>query len=302
MHTFWQEAGHVLLHSLKHTVLDTLKLLPFLFLTYLLMEFLEHRAGGATERWLKRSGRVGPLIGGTLGMLPQCGFSAAASGLYTGRIITTGTLLAVYLSTSDEMLPILISSGASVWLILKLLATKLAIGVAAGFCVDGISRLIRRRLPEKAHGDFEDLCERENCHCDGKHFALSALKHTLYITAFLLIFTFVLNVAIEWIGDERIRALVLDRPVVGSVLASLVGLIPNCASSIALTTLFLEGVISSGAMLSGLLVNAGVGLAILFRNNRPVRDSFRVVLILWCIAVVSGILIDLTPIGAWLMY
>ena len=301
MPEFFHEAGHVLLHSLLHTLQDTVKILPFLFLTYLLMEFLEHKAGGATERWLRGAGRVGPLLGGALGMLPQCGFSAAASGLYTGRIITTGTLIAVYLSTSDEMLPILISSQASPILILKLLATKMLIGVLAGFCVDGVILLIRRKHPVQPHGEIEDLCERENCQCEGKHFAFSALKHTLYITVFLLIFTFAMNVAIELIGEDNIGALVLNRPALGALLASLVGLIPNCASSIALTSLYLEGVISSGTMLAGLLVNAGVGIAILFRNNRPVRDSFRVLLILWCIAVLCGILIDLTPIGAWLM-
>ncbi|MBQ9774351.1 MAG: arsenic efflux protein [Clostridia bacterium] len=294
------EAGHVILHGLSHTVLDTLKILPFLFLTYLLLEFLEHKAGNATERVLRGSGKVGPLLGGALGMLPQCGFSAAASGLYTGRIITTGTLIAVYLSTSDEMLPILISSNAPLPLILKLLGAKLCIGIVAGFCVDGVAHLVRRRRPAHEEPEFEDLCERENCHCESHHFVLSALKHTLYITLFLLIFTFAMNVAIEGIGEERIQALVLDRPILGSFLASLVGLIPNCASSIALTTLFLKGVISSGAMLSGLLVNAGVGIAILFRNNRPVKDSFRVLLILWAIALVSGILIDLTPIGSWI--
>lgn len=295
MHEFM----HALSHSFLHTLQDTAKILPFLFLTYLLMEFLEHKAGGATERWLRGSGKVGPLLGGALGMLPQCGFSAAASGLYTGRIITTGTLIAVYLSTSDEMLPILVSSGAELPLILKLLGTKLVIGVVAGFCVDGVAHLVRRRTHREPQPQIEELCERENCDC-GNRFVLSALKHTLYITLFLLIFTFAINLAIELIGEENIGALVLDRPVLGSILAALVGLIPNCASSIALTTLYMEGVISSGAMLSGLLVNAGVGLAILFRNNRPVRDSFRVVLILWCIAVVSGILIDITPVGAWL--
>lgn len=294
------EIGHALLHSLLHTLQDTVKILPFLFLTYLLMEFLEHKAGDATERCMRASGKVGPLVGGALGMLPQCGFSAAASGLYTGRIITTGTLLAVYLATSDEMLPILISSGAPVGQIFKLLGAKLIIGVVAGFCVDAVTALVRKKHPARSVEDFEDLCEREQCHCEGKHFALSALKHTLYITVFLLIFTFAVTFAVELVGEERIQALVLDRPVLGSLLAALVGLIPNCASSIALTSLFMDGVISAGAVLSGLLVNAGVGLAVLFRNNRPVRDSFRIVLILFCIAVLCGILIDLTPLAAWI--
>ena len=295
MHEFF----HILGHSVLHTLIDTAKIVPFLFLTYLLMEFLEHKAGGAPERWLRASGKIGPLVGGALGVLPQCGFSAAATGFYTGRMITTGTLIAVYLSTSDEMLPILLSSGAPLPTVLKLLATKLIIGVAAGFAIDGITRLIVRATGKEQEPQIEELCERENCDC-GDRFVLSALKHTAYITIFLLIFTFALTLGIELIGEENIQSVVLDRPVLGSLLAGLVGLIPNCASSVALTSLFVDGVLSSGALLSGLMVNAGVGLAILFRNNRPVRDSLRVVAILFGISVVCGILIDLTPLGAWI--
>ena len=295
MHEFF----HILGHSVLHTLIDTAKIVPFLFLTYLLMEFLEHKAGGAPERWLRASGKIGPLVGGALGVLPQCGFSAAATGFYTGRMITTGTLIAVYLSTSDEMLPILLSSGAPIPIVLKLLATKLIIGVAAGFAIDGITRLIVRATGKEQEPQIEELCERENCDC-GDRFVLSALKHTAYITIFLLIFTFVLTLGIELVGEENIQSVVLDRPVLGSLLAGLVGLIPNCASSVALTSLFVDGVLSSGALLSGLIVNAGVGLAILFRNNRPVRDSLRVVAILFGISVVCGILIDLTPLGAWI--
>ena len=295
MHEFF----HILGHSVLHTLIDTAKIVPFLFLTYLLMEFLEHKAGGAPERWLRTSGKIGPLVGGALGVLPQCGFSAAATGFYTGRMITTGTLIAVYLSTSDEMLPILLSSGAPLPTVLKLLATKLIIGVAAGFAIDGITRLIVRATGKEQEPQIEELCERENCDC-GDRFVLSALKHTAYITIFLLIFTFALTLGIELIGEENIQSVVLDRPVLGSLLAGLVGLIPNCASSVALTSLFVDGVLSSGALLSGLMVNAGVGLAILFRNNRPLRDSLRVVAILFGISVVCGILIDLTPLGAWI--
>ena len=290
---------HLLGHSILHTLVDTAKVVPFLFLSYLLMEFLEHKAGGAPERWLRTSGKVGPLVGGALGVLPQCGFSAAATGFYTGRMITTGTLIAVYLSTSDEMLPILISSGAPVPTILKLLATKLIIGIGAGFAIDSITRLLMRGKEKEQEPGIEELCERENCDC-GDRFVLSALKHTAYITVFLLIFTFALNIGIELVGEENIQSVVLDRPVLGSLLATLVGLIPNCASSVALTSLFVDGVISSGALLSGLMVNAGVGLAILFRNNRPVKDSLRVVGILFGISVVCGILIDVTTLGAWI--
>jgi hypothetical protein len=295
MHEFF----HILEHSVLHTLVDTVKVVPFLFLTYLFMEFLEHKANGAPERWLRGSGKIGPLIGGALGVLPQCGFSAAATGFYTGRMITTGTLIAVYLSTSDEMLPILISSGAPVPVMLKLLLTKLVIGIAAGFAIDGITRLIYRGKKCEQEPQIEELCERENCDC-GDRFVLSALKHTAYITVFLLLFTFVLNIGIELIGEENIKSVVLNRPVLGSLLAALVGLIPNCASSVALTSLFADGVLSSGALLSGLMVNAGVGLAILFRNNRPVKDSLRLVAILFGISVICGIFIDLTPIGLWI--
>ena len=295
MHEFF----HLLWHSLLHTLIDTAKVVPFLFLTYLLMEFLEHKAGGAPERWLRGSGKIGPLVGGVLGVLPQCGFSAAATSFYTGRMITTGTLIAVYLSTSDEMLPILISSGAPIPTILKLIGTKLAVGIGAGFAIDGITRLVWRGKKVKQEPGIEELCERENCDC-GDRFVLSALKHTAYITIFLLLFTFALNIGIELVGEENIKTVVLNRPVLGSILSALVGLIPNCASSVVLTSLFVDGVLSSGALLSGLMVNAGVGLAILFRNNRPVKDSLRVVAILFCISVVCGILIDLTPLGAWI--
>jgi len=282
---------------LLHTLEETARLIPFLFLTYLLMEFLEHKSGDAAAKWLRGSGKIGPLIGGAFGIVPQCGFSAAASGLYSGRIITVGTLLAVFLSTSDEMLPILISHGTSIPLMLKLLFSKLVIGIAAGFAVDGVIRLMRRNrkiAPEKPA--IEDLCEREGCRC-GEHFALSALRHTAYITLFIFGFSLILNLVIHGVGEENLAVLLSDRPILGNVLAALVGLIPNCASSVVLTELYLSGILSVGALLSGLLVNAGIGLAVLFRSNRPIKDSLRILLILWLIGTAAGILIDLTPVS-----
>ena len=290
--------GHLLEHLpeiIGHSVLDTLKIVPFLFLTYLFMEFLEHKSGDAAARWLRRAGKVGPLVGGAMGIVPQCGFSAAASGLYAGRIITVGTLISVYLSTSDEMLPILISEGAPVPFMLKILGAKLAVGVMAGFAVDFVFRLARRGKPFE-EPQIEEFCERENCSC-GEHFALSALKHTLQITGFILLFTFALNLIIHGVGEEKLASLVLDRPVLGNLLAAVVGLIPNCASSVVLTELYLSGIVSVGALLSGLLVNAGVGLALLFRNNRPVWDSLRVLAILFGIGAAVGILVDITPLA-----
>lgn len=289
-----------MLDVLLDTLLDTLKLLPFLYLSYLLMEFLEHRSGGAAERWLRRSGKVGPLIGGLLGILPQCGFSAAASGLYTGRIITAGTLISVYLATSDEMLPIFISEGVSPLFLIRILAAKFLIGMVAGFAVDFVSSLLRKRFSRREQEpQIEDLCEREHCHCE-THFALSALRHTLHITVFLLLFSFCMNTLVYLVGEETIAGIVLDRPILGCLLSAVVGLIPNCASSVILTQLYLGGVLSVGAMMAGLSVNAGVGLVILFRNNRPVRDTLRILLLLFCIGTAAGILIDLTPLAAFL--
>ena len=278
------------------TLLDTLKLLPFLYLTYLLMEFLEHRSAGAAEGLLKRSGQVGPLLGSALGILPQCGFSAAATGLYTGRIITTGTLIAVFLSTSDEMLPVLISEGAPVVFIVKILAAKLLIGTVAGFAVDFIISLINKKRKVSAQPQIEELCEREGCRC-GSNFALSALTHTLRITVFILIFSFALNTAIHFVGEDTISSIVLERHLLGNIVAAMIGIIPNCASSIILTELHLGGVISVGSMLSGLLVNAGVAVALLFRNNRPIKDSFKIVGILLLVGILSGFLIDISPLA-----
>ena len=292
---FWLHMGEIL----WHTLLDTAKILPFLFLTYLFMELLEHKSGNAAENWLRRSGRIGPLIGGAFGIVPQCGFSAAASGLYSGRIITVGTLLAVYLSTSDEMLPILISRGASPIFALKILSAKLIVGVLAGFLTDAIFRLVRRKKQVEELPQIEEFCEREHCRC-GEHFALSALRHTLRITAFILVFSFLLNLVIHSVGEDKLASLILNRPVLGNLLAAVVGLIPNCASSIVLTELYLGGVLSVGAMLSGLLVNSGVALALLFRNNRPVWDSIRILLILFGIGVTVGILVDVTPLAGLL--
>lgn len=275
------------------TLLDTAKLLPFLFLAYLLMEFLEHHAGGKTERLLTRSGKIGPLFGGLFGIVPQCGFSAASAGLYAGRLITTGTLLAVFLSTSDEMLPIMLSHGIFPY---KLLLAKFVIGVAVGFAVDLVTHLVRRGKPVKDDVQIEDICEREHCHC-GDHIALSALRHTLRIAVFLLLITFLLNTGIYLIGEDRLAGAVSNRPVLANLLAAAVGLIPNCASSVVLTELYLSDIVSVGALLSGLLVNAGVGLLVLFRNNRPVRDSFRVLALLLAAGVLAGLLIDLTPLA-----
>ena len=280
---------HILEHAIEHTFLDTVKLIPFLFLTYLAMEYLEHRAGEKANALVKKSGRLGPIFGSLLGIVPQCGFSAAASNLYAGRIITMGTLLSIYLSTSDEMLPILISEGAPASLIGKVLLIKVLIGMAAGFLID----LFFHRKEEE-HDHIHEICEHEHCHCERGIFR-SAVSHTLQITLYILLVAFVLEVILGIVGEEALAGLISDRPVLGPVLAGIVGLIPNCASSVVLTQLYLDlnGAMSFGTMLAGLLVNAGVGLLVLFRVNHDKKDNLKIVGLLYLIGVVSGIVLEL---------
>ena len=280
------------------SLLDTLKLLPFLFLTYILMEYLEHRAGGSAEKFLKRSGQFGSLIGSALGILPQCGFSSAAAGLYSARVISVGTLIAVFLSTSDEMVPIFIVNG-NITLILKVLAVKFVIALVAGLAIDLILKAIYKKKGITPEPNIEELCERDNCHC--KHDILkSALVHTGKVTLFIFIFSFVLNFLVYFVGESNIALLILNKPVIANILAAIVGLIPNCASSVVISELFLDGTLSAGALISGLLVNSGVALAVLFRTNRPRKNTLAIVGMLLAISIVAGIVIDLTPLGTWL--
>lgn len=279
-----------MLDVILDTVIDCLKLLPFLFLTYLVMEYLEHKTAGKVQRVVQKGGRLGPLFGGILGAVPQCGFSAAASNLYAGRVITLGTLIAIYLSTSDEMLPILISEADKVGVgdILKILALKAMIGIIAGFIID---LFIRNK---EDHGDhIHEICEHDHCHCAGSGIFKSALVHTGQIAGFIFLVSFALNVILYFLGEEALKSLLLNRPVIGVLLAGLVGLIPNCASSVVLTQLFLEGAMSFAACMSGLLVGAGIGLLVLFRANRNKKESISIVFLLYIIGVCAGLLMEL---------
>ena len=278
-------------HVLEHSISDSITLIPFLFVTYLLMEYLEHKTGEKTTKLIRRAGKTGPVWGGILGVLPQCGFSASASSLYAGRLITVGTLLAIYLSTSDEMLPILISEQVAPGLIGKILFMKALMGIITGLAVDQILVRIFRR-PEK-EADIHSICEHEHCHCEEGGIVRSAVLHTLQIMVYIFLITVILNLAIEGIGEERLSELMLDVPVIGQMVAALVGLIPNCASSVVITRLYVEGLLGGGAMMSGLLVNAGVGVLILFRQHRNLKKNLQILAILYSAGVLWGILVQL---------
>ena len=281
---------HLLVHALEHGLLDSIKLLPFLFLTYLLMEFLEDRMNEKAKNSLMKAEKSGPVWGAVLGMLPQCGFSAAASNLYVGRIITMGTLISIYLSTSDEMLPIMISEAVPVVEIAKILAIKVVIGLVAGMGIDFVMQnLMHKELDEP---DIHHFCEHEHCEC-GHGILKPAIRHTVQIWLFIFIITIVLNVVIELVGLENLSNSFLSVPVIGEMLIGLIGLIPNCASSVLITQLYLSEVISFGTMMTGLLVGAGVGILILLRVAEDKKDALRIIGLLYVIGVVSGVVLNL---------
>lgn len=277
------------------TLIDSVKLLPFLFITYLIMEFIEHKTGDKAKNIIKKSGKFGPLFGGILGIFPQCGFSAAAANLYAGKVITLGTLIAIFLSTSDEMLPVLISEAAPISTILQILAIKLVIGIIIGFSIDLIRQALIKRKQEKKEEVVEEIgyiCEHEHCHCE-EGILKSSIKHTINIFIFIIIISFIINTIIYFIGEENLSNLILNMPIVGPIIAGLVGLIPNCAGSVILTQLYLEQVISFGSMIGGLLVGSGIGILVLFRVNKDMKENFKILGLLYLIGVICGIIIDL---------
>ena len=283
----------ILLDVLK----DTAKLIPFLFLTYLAMEYVEHKAGERAKERIAKSGSVGPAVGALLGAFPQCGFSAAASNLYAGRIITVGTLMAVYLSTSDEMLPIFLSEQVPVGDILKILGLKIVIALIAGFALDIAARLIIKSRSHKPDPEVHSICEHDHCNCEEEGILKSALHHTLQIVVFIFIISLVLDCIIEFVGKDALAGFITNKPIIGEFIAGLIGLIPNCAASVVITQLYLEGALSFGAMMSGLLVGAGIGIAVLLRMNKDLKKNIAIIGILYVYGVLFGILIELLGIG-----
>lgn len=293
-----------MLEIIQDTLVDAIKLLPFLFITYLIMEYIEHKMGHKTKHAIKKSGKWGPIIGSVLGAFPQCGFSVSATNLYAGRVITLGTLIAVYLSTSDEMLPIFISEAVSPIIILKILGIKLIVGMIAGILIDFVTHIVKSKIVKNKKDDKENIeeneedeighiCEEDHCHCDESGILKSAIHHTLNILLFIVIVTFIINIVVHFVGEETIAGWILNKPVIGPAIASLIGLIPNCAASVIITNMYLENVISLGSMISGLLTGAGVGLAVLFKTNNKIKENIGIVVLLYAIGVISGIVIDL---------
>ena len=329
----------VILDVLLDSVHDTLELIPFLFLTYLAMEALEHTAGGRTERIIARADKSGPIVGAMLGALPQCGFSAMAGTLYAARVVSAGTLVSVILATSDEMIPVFVAHAEPAGRMFAILGFKVVAGMLVGLAVDVVLRALHRAGDGHAH--IAELCEAAHCDCgeidadaDGAPFApeagaagekdaaaaaahgdahghghahdhghgasrgrrvwhivRSALVHTAEVTFFIFLVTLVFGFVIESAGTDAIAHALGSHTVRATMLAALIGLIPNCGASVAITQLYLQGSLAAGPMMAGLLVSGGMGLLVLFRTNRDMRQNLVITAFVYVVGVVLGLVV-----------
>ncbi|MCD8107423.1 MAG: arsenic efflux protein [Oscillospiraceae bacterium] len=270
-------------------LIDTAKMLPFLFGAYLLIEFLEHKASDRLANSLRKMGPFGPIGGAIIGCVPQCGFSVAVTNLFSGRLVSLGTLIAVYIATSDEAIPILLSGGNAAD-VGKLILAKLIIAVLAGLLVDTILRFFHRKGNEEEE-PFSDLCE--GCGCEEHGVVYSALKHTIQIFIFLFITSLVLGFAIELLGEDRLGSILMTDSIFQPFLAALIGLIPNCAASVLLTNLYAAGSLSFGSVVAGLSTGAGLGIVVLFKTNKRLKENIAILLLLYAIGALSGLIINL---------
>lgn len=268
------------------TLIDTIKIIPFLLVTFLIIEIIEHKLNN--KKMLTKSGKFGPFIGSLLGAFPQCGFSASITNLYATRIVTIGTLIAVYLSTSDEMVPIMISNNVEISLIIRIILIKVFIGMISGFIIDLVLR-------KKEQIKISDLCEEEHCHCEHSIF-MSSIKHTFNIVLFILLISFILNIGFEYLGEKVISQLFFKGSIFGSFISSLIGLIPNCGSSVIITELYLNNTITFGSCMAGLLTGSGIGILLLFKINKNIKENMNILFTIYGIGVISGIIIDLIKI------
>lgn len=281
--------GCIMKEVIFDSLVDILKLIPFLFIAFLILEYIEHKMSKRNEKFLVNNKKTGPIIGGMLGAFPQCGFSAMATKLFSSRVITLGTLIAVYLSTSDEMLPIMLSNGTNILIILKIIVIKVFVGIIIGLLID----LFYKNNTNHKNSIHKD-CIHEHCHCE-EGIVKSSIHHTVNIIIYLLITIIFLNTIIYYVGEDNIKNFLLNNK--GTYfISSLIGLIPSCASSVIMTEIYLSGMSSLGFLISGLLTGAGVGLLILFKTNKSLKENIIIILLLYFIGVIVGFLIDLMGI------
>jgi len=271
------------------TILDTLKLIPFLFIAFLIIEIIEHKLTNKTKEIITKGKKYGPIIGSLLGVIPQCGFSVMATNLYTTRIITLGTLISIYLSTSDEMLPILISQKVEITTIIKILLIKILFGFIYGIIIDFIISRKRKKVIKENY----DICKNDECHCHEKGIFISTLKHTFNITLYLLITILIINILFTYLGEDLLSKIFLKNTLFGPFITSLIGLIPTCGSSVILTELYLNNAISFSSLISGLLTGSGTAILVLFKDNKNIKENIFIIVLLYFLGSISGLLIEI---------
>ena len=266
---------------------ETLTLLPFLFATYLVLEAVEAHAGSKLGGFLERAKSVGPLAGGLAGAIPQCGVSAAAASFYAGGVVTVGTLLAVFLSTSDELIPVSVSVPDASWaLVSRIVGIKIACAIGVGFTATGILVFLRH-LRREVH--VHDLCEHSHCRCEHhKGIVVPALIHTAEIFLFIFVFSGAIELAMHYFGEDALDSLRLNRPLIGEAVAGLVGLVPNCAVSVASAKLYLSGAMSAGALMASSFTGTGLGLLVLFRTNRSLKENLAILVTVYLVGTLLG--------------
>ncbi len=270
-------------------LLDTLKIMPYLFIAFLILEYLEHKLSNKDKKILSKNQKIGPLVGSLLGGLPQCGISAMASNLFSRRVITIGTLIAIYLSTSDEMLPIMISQKVPFIEIIKIIGIKVLIGIIVGYIID----LITIKSKTIKTTEIEKMCDEEHCHCDKDGIFKSSIKHTINISFFILLVNVGIGLIIYFIGEDALTNFMSQGNLLSYFIASLIGLIPNCAASVIITQVYLLKLISFGTLLSGLLTGSGIGILLLFKINKNLKENIKVLCIIYFVGVIAGIIADL---------
>ena len=290
------------LDVLGESLVDTAKMLPFLFLAYLLIEYIETRHGERIEALLAGGGRWGAIPGAVLGCVPQCGFSAIASNFYSSRVITLGTLMAVYLATSDEAIPLLVSMPAYWDKLAVLMVIKVVYAIVVGFVLDFVLRGV---LPKSLRGGYTGHADEVDCHEEhsdeeGKPAPIwkAALRHTLEIFVFIFAFSLVFGLIVEGVGEDvfadllgsmGFSQLVAFLHGFGGGAAALVGLIPNCAASVLLTQLYVEGALRFSSLVAGLCTGAGVGLAVLWRTNPSWKQNLFITGLTWGAGAFLGV-------------
>lgn len=278
---------HEFLHILVHTLEHGINILPFLFLAFLIIEYIEHKLKKKNLNAIKKAGKAGPLVGGLLGLLPQCGFGVVVTNLYVTRVVSLGTLISIYLATSDEMLAVLLSQNVPLSEVFKILFTKFIIGMVCGFIIDLVFR-------KKNNSNIDcDICEEEHCHCSKNNIFVSSLIHALKTLGFILLVSFILNIIIEYFGDSFVSKIFMKDNFFSPFVSSLVGLIPNCAASVVLTELYLNGVLSFGSLISGVLTGSGVAILVLFKTNKNMKENIFIVSLLYLVGVLSGIILNI---------